>query len=66
MPRPFVVWNRLACEHGNASWSFDQEHRLVTVVSQHGSKKCTQLGGLPLEYLVMRLVRELHYENKGI
>jgi hypothetical protein len=35
---------------------------LVTVVTQHG-KKCTQLGGLPLEYLLGVLMRELAAEQ---
>ena len=45
-----------------AAWSFDPDGRLVTVVTQHG-KKCTQLGGLPLEYLLGVLMRELAAEQ---
>jgi hypothetical protein len=56
--RKFVTWTSIKTEHGNGSWSFDPEHRLVTVVAQHG-RKCTQLGGLPLEYLIKLLMREL-------
>ena len=56
--RSFVTWTSIKTEHGNGSWSFDPEHRLVTVVTQHG-RKCTQLGGLPLEYLIKLLMREL-------
>ena len=61
MKRRFVTWHSSKNQWGNGSWSFDPEHRLVTVVTQHG-RKCTQLGGLPLEYLVNVLIRELSYE----
>ena len=56
--RKFVTWTSIKTEHINGSWSFDPEHRLVAVVTQHG-RKCTQLGGLPLEYLIKLLMREL-------
>jgi hypothetical protein len=52
------VWHSIKNEHGNGSWSFDPDGCLVTVVTRYG-KKCTQLGGLPLEYLVGVLMREL-------
>jgi hypothetical protein len=60
--RRFVVWHTIKNENGNGSWSFDPDGRLVTVVTQHG-KKCTQLGGLPLEYLIGVLMRELRAEQ---
>jgi hypothetical protein len=59
--RKAVVWNLIRNEYGNGSWSFDEDHRLVTVVTAHG-KKCTQLGGLPLEHLVNVLMREIRGE----
>jgi hypothetical protein len=56
--RRFVVWHTIKNEDGNGSWSFDPDGCLVCVVTRYG-KKCTQLGGLPLEYLVGVLMREL-------
>ena len=59
--RKFITWHNLKCEHGQCSWSIDEQN-LVTVVTQHG-RKCTQLGSMPLEFLVTRLMRELKAEQ---
>ena len=63
MRKNFVTWNAIKTEHGNGSWSIDND-RVVTVVTANG-KKATQLGGLPLMCLVNILMRELAGDCRG-
>ena len=60
MKRKFIVWSAIKNEHGNGSWSLDND--LLTVVTKDG-RKCTQLGSMPVEFLATRLMRELVAEQ---
>ena len=62
MRRPFVIWNNLKCEYGNASWAVVDDS-IVTVRTAHGSKSA-QVGGSNPEFIAFLLLRELASEQR--